>query len=129
MKTLLCFCIIGVFGLVAAPDANVTGNWSGTFKITLPDGQTNKGAALLVLKQSGSDISGTVGPNEGEQHTITKGKIDGDKITLLIEEDGHTIKFDLALAADHITGNADIAHDGQTAKAKIDVTRAKRPMG
>jgi hypothetical protein len=125
MRTLFWLLIVGVFALVAAPDTNLTGNRTGTFKITLPDGQTNEGSAMLVLKQNGSDIAGTVGPNEGEQHTITKGTINGDKIALLIEEDGRTIKFDLALAADHITGTADISHDGQTAKAKIDVTRAK----
>jgi hypothetical protein len=42
-----------------------------------------------------------------------------------VEGDGRVIKFDLVLAADKISGNVDIGMQGQTAKAKIDVTRAK----
>jgi len=37
---------------------------------------------LLILKHTGSEVTGTVGPHDGEQHAITKGKIEGDKITL-----------------------------------------------
>jgi hypothetical protein len=46
--------------------------------------------------------------------------IDGKPI-----HEGRTIKFDLVLAADRITGDVNMVRDGQTAKAKIDVTRAK----
>ena len=79
-----------------------------------------------MLTQNGTEITGAVGPDEGEQHAITKGKIEGDKITLVVEdEEGRTIKFDLVLAADRITGDVNMVRDGQTAKAKINVTRAK----
>jgi len=80
---------------------------------------------VLVLKQSGSDITGTVGPNEDEQFPIQKGKIDGDKITLEADDKGRTMTFNLVLAADRITGEAQMSRDGQTMKAKIDVARAK----
>ena len=123
MKAILCILLLGALALSAAADTNVTGKWTGNFKVIEPEGEA--GTAFLVLKQNGSEISGTVGPDEGEQHTITKGKIEGDKITLLIEEDGRTIKFDLVAAADRITGDVNIAHEGQTRKAKLDVTRAK----
>ncbi len=125
MKTILCMLLLGALALVAAPDANVTGKWTGSFNITNADGQTKEATAYLVLKQSGSDITGTVGPDEGEQHNITKGKIDGDKITLLVEDEGRTITFDLVLTADRIKGDVNMSHDGQTAKAKLDVGRAK----
>ena len=124
MRTLL-FILIGALALVAAPEINVTGKWSGTAKITDSDGQTKDSPALLLLKQNGSEISGTVRPHEGEQHAITKGKIEGDKITILMEDEGRTIKFDLVLASDRLTGDVNIVLDGQTSKAKLDVTRAK----
>src|SRR4030095_1458063 len=97
---LLCILLLGAFALVAAPDTNITGKWSGSFNITDPDGQTKESTAFLVLKQNGSEITGSVGPHEGEQHTITKGKIEGNKITLMVEDEGRTINFDLALAGD-----------------------------
>jgi hypothetical protein len=123
MRTIFCILLLGALTLVAVADTNVTGKWTGSFKIAGPDSET--GTAFLMLKQSGSEISGTVGPDEGEQHAITKGKIEGDKITLLVEDQDHTIKLDLVVAGDRITGDANISHEGQTKQAKIEVTRAK----
>ena len=105
--------------------ADVTGKWSGSFNATNPNGETKESTALLVLKQTGTDITGTVGPSEDEQFAIQKGKIDGDKITLEVDHDGHTMTFNLVLAAGRITGEAQMSRDGQTMKAKIDVGRAK----
>jgi hypothetical protein len=92
--------------------------------MTGPDGD-KEGAALLILKQSGTDITGTVGPSEDEQFTIQKGTIEGNKITLEADHGGHTMKIDLVLADDRITGEARMDADGQTLKVKIDVNRAK----
>jgi hypothetical protein len=125
MKTVLCILLLGAFALANAAETNVTGKWTGSFNISGPEGQTKETSALLVLKQTGTDITGTVGPDEGEQHAITKGKVEGDKISILIDEDGRTIKFDLVAKADRITGNVNISHDGQTLTAKLDVTKTK----
>jgi hypothetical protein len=67
-----------------------------------------------------------LGPNEDEQFVIQKGKIEGDKITLEADHGGHTLKIDLVLAADRITGEAHMStDDGQTMTGKLDVSRAK----
>jgi hypothetical protein len=125
MKTLLCFLVLAALAGVAFADGNVTGKWTGSFNISGPNGETKETPALLLLTQSGTDITGTVGPNEDERITIQKGKIEGDKITLEAEQDGRSIKFALVLAADRITGDASMSGEGQTAKAKLDVTRSK----
>src|SRR5262245_58832581 len=80
VRTVLCVLIACALALAAAPESNVTGKWTGSFKIV--EGQSKDSPALLVLKQTGAEITGTVGPNDEEQHTITKGKIEDDKITL-----------------------------------------------
>jgi hypothetical protein len=125
MRTLLCFLVLAALAGVALADVDVTGKWSGSFNATNPNGETKESTALLVLKQSGTDITGTVGPSEEEQFAIQKGKIDGDKLTLEVDHDGHTMTFNLVLVADRITGEAQMSRDGQTMKAKIDVSRAK----
>jgi len=125
MRTIHGILLAGVLALVAAADTNVTGRWSGSFDITAPDGQTKESTALLVLKQNGSDISGTVGPNEDEQHAITKGKIEGDKILLEAADNGTAITFTLALTGDRIAGDVSVVGEGRTMKAKLDVKRAK----
>ena len=123
MRTLVCFLVAAA--LTVAADVDVTGKWTGNFNLTNPDGETNESTAVLKLKQSGTEITGTVGPNEDEQAAIQKGKIEGNKISMEAEHHGRLIKFDLVVAADRITGDANLSGDGQTAKAKVDVTRAK----
>jgi hypothetical protein len=123
MRIALCILALSAVALVAGADTSVTGKWTGNYKVTEPDGQS--GAAILMLKQTGSDITGTVGPNEGELHAITKGKIEGDKIMLECGDTGLSIKFDLTLVGDRITGDVNVVNEGRNSKAKIDVTRAK----
>jgi hypothetical protein len=125
MRTLLCLFVLAALACAAIADVDVTGKWSGSFNMTGPNGETKDGTALLMLKQSGTDITGSVGPNEDEQFVIQKGKIEGDKITLEADHGGNIMKIDLVLAADRITGEAHMSADGQTLKAKIDVSRAK----
>jgi hypothetical protein len=118
-------CVLVLLGLaLSAAAADVTGTWSGSFNVTRSDGETREGEALLMLKQSGAEITGSVGPNENERHPIAKGKIEGDKITLETGDDP-AIKFDLVLEGGHIKGDATASHDGQTLKAKLDVARVK----
>lgn len=124
MRTLLCVLLLAVVAL-AATDTDITGRWSGSFVITGPNGETKDDTAYLVLKQTGSEITGTVGPNEDQQFPITKGSIEGDKITIEADHEEHTLKFKLILAADHIKGDVNMSGEGESANAKIDVTRLK----
>jgi len=125
MKVFAC-CLLMLGLALAAAAADVTGKWTGSFNITHPDGETKEAEAVLVLVQNGSEITGSVGPNESERYPIAKGKIEGDKITLeSAEGEGPAIKFDLVLDGEHIKGNASASHDGQTMTAKLDLTRVK----
>jgi hypothetical protein len=121
MRLLLCAALLAALGSSAATD--VTGKWTGSFTVISGDGHDE--TALLVLKQTGAVISGTVGPNEDEQHTITKGSIDGDKITLEVVEAETRVKLDLVLTGDRITGDVAVSGEGHSLKGKIDVKRAK----
>jgi hypothetical protein len=125
MRTLLCIFVLAALAGIAVADVNVTGKWSGTFNLTSEDGDNQDGTAVLLLKQNGADISGTIGPSEDEQHAITKGRIEGNKITFETEAEGMTVKLDLSLTGDHLTGSVNAAGDGHSMKGKIDVTRAK----
>jgi hypothetical protein len=125
VKRLVIVWILAVFCVMAAAAADVTGKWTGSFKTTNADGEARDGTALVILKQTGSDITGTVGPNEGEQHAITKGKIEGDKITLESADGPMVIKLDLVLTGDRIAGDVTASGEGRSMKAKIDLGRAK----
>ena len=123
MRTLLCLLI--AVTLAVAADVDVTGKWAGSLNITNSDGGTKEATALLILKQTGSEITGTVGPREDDQTAIQKGKIEGNKITLEAEHNGHTLKLELLVAGDRMTGDASLSGDGGIEKAKVEVTKAK----
>ena len=125
MRTFLCFLVLAALAVTAHADVDVTGKWTGSFTMIGPNGETNEGTALLILKQSGTDIAGTVGPSEDQQFNIQKGKIEGDKITLEADHGGHIMKISLVLADDRIKGEAHLDAEGQVLNAKIEVTRAK----
>jgi hypothetical protein len=122
MKRIVCCLLLSVVSLFA----DVSGKWSGSFDITGPDGETKSDTAFLNLKQEGSKISGTAGPNEEHQMDIKTGKIEGDKIAIeVVLEDGNLLTMDLVLAEDHIKGNAKGDMNGEKMTAKLDVTRVK----
>ena len=127
MKTLLCLLVLTAIAIAATADVNVTGKWSGSFSITGPDGSSKESTALLILKQNGTEITGSVGPNEDEQHPIQKGRIDGDKIALEAQDinNNRVIKFDLLMVEDRIKGEATMSANGESRKAKLDVGRVK----
>jgi len=128
MKIFLCslMVVLAVFAVYAAA-ADVSGKWSGTFTQMRSDGTSEDGAAFMVLKQTGSEITGTGGPDEGEQWPIQKGKIEGNKITGQVQDpNGATFTLSLMLEGDHIKGDVTVTSpEGETMKAKLDMTRVK----
>jgi len=116
--------------LMAAPKTlpktaeDLTGQWSGSFIITM-DGETKDDAAYMVLKQTGTELTGTAGPNADQQWKIEKGKVEGNKVTFEVVADGPTLKFELTLAEGHLKGDAKAEFDGKTLKAAVDVQRKK----
>lgn len=125
MRIFTIVLVLAALAGFAIADTNVSGNWSGSVNITSPTGETKDSTAFLMLKQTGGEITGSVGPSEGEQFPIKKGKIEGDKITLEADHDGHAIKLDLKLDADRMTGDVNMSDANDIAKAKLDVKRVK----
>jgi len=117
MKSILLLALAAC-GLMAA---DATGTWTGTFT---PDGQ-EPGTAHLVLKQDGAALTGTAGPNTGEQHEIRNGKAEDGKITFEVAGESGTMKFVLNQTGDEIKGDVRREHDGQVQTAKLAVTRKK----
>jgi hypothetical protein len=125
MRSISKLLMLAAVCVAVAAGADVSGKWSGTFKATGQDGENHDSSALLLLKQTGSEITGTIGPHEGEQHAISKGTIEGDKITIESADGAVVIKLDLVLTGDRLAGDVTANGEGRTMKGKLDVTRAK----
>lgn len=107
---------------ITALAADVTGKWTGTFT---PQGQDPQ-PATMILKQSGTTLTGSGGPDENEQWPIENGKVEGTRITGSVKSpDGTVYSIDVKLEGDHLKGNITADMGGQTMKGTIDVARAK----
>src|SRR5690348_11234100 len=80
MRRLLSILVVFKLSLCAA---DLTGKWTGTIEIKR-NGEAKAEPALVILKQEGAVLTGSGGPNEGEQHPMRNGKVDGNKVTFEI---------------------------------------------
>jgi hypothetical protein len=71
-----------LLAFVAAPPANVKGKWEGKLTAQREDGSTREDGALMILDQKDATVTGTVGGGENDQHPITSGTVDGNKVTI-----------------------------------------------
>ena len=122
MKTLLCLFAAAVLAVVSAAEPDFSGTWSGVY---LHDGEGSP--VLAVLKQTGSTITGTAGP-ESDPWPIVKGKAEGAKVSIDVRSsaDGTLYKCSLNFAAGHLKGTCDyVQSDNRTGQGQIDFTRSK----
>lgn len=103
--------------MVLASDA--TGTWKGQF--TPSDREA--GPALLILKQDGTALTGTAGPNEEEQRPIQNGKVEEGKLIFELPAGELVMKFHLTLDGDEIKGDITRERDGNIQTAKLHVKR------
>jgi len=124
VKLLSCIFLILALAMTAAA-ADVTGKWSGTFTVTGPDGSAGDSQpAFMILKQSGSTLTGTAGGDEAEQWPIENAKIENNKITGTVNpSDGATYTVSLTVDGDRMTGEVTVSQGGQTMKGKIELKR------
>lgn len=124
MKTLVCamlFLLLLTPSLIASED--LSGTWTGAFNITMSNGESKEDEAYLVLKQAGTELTGTAGPNVDKQWPIQKAKIEGNRVTFEVQSDEPVIKFDLTLAGGRLKGEATAEHQGMSMKAAVDLQR------
>ena len=125
MKLLAALALVLALTLSGSA-ADVTGTWSGSLKVTGPDGQAHDDTIHMVLKQDGTKLTGTAGPSADQQMPIDKGAVDGSKITMEVAAGPAVFKFELALDADHIKGDVTLTGGPETMKGKVDATRAAK---
>ena len=119
--------LVGLLAFVALIHAaDVTGTWSGSMAMTKGD-ETKDDTAYLVLKQTGAEISGTIGPNTEKRLTITKGSAEGNNVYIeAIVEGDNKLVLRLKLDGDKLVG--DLKAEGPTAppiSGKMSLTKEK----
>ena len=121
MKTILLYLFLSIAVVFTATAADISGKWTGSFTPESGEG----GTAYLVLKQSGTTITGSGGPDANEQWPGLEGTISGNKLSFQVKSasDGTIYECELVLDKDHLKGDVMFTPaDGQSAKAKLDLT-------
>jgi hypothetical protein len=85
--------------------ADVTGTWTGP--VAMSNGtETRDDTALLILKQEGGAITGTIGPSEERRINITKGTAEGNTIYIEATMQGENkLVLRLKLDGEKLTGD------------------------
>jgi hypothetical protein len=76
-RVVFVFVLLLLAAGARAQAADVTGKWKGPMEGTGAD-------VVLELKADGSIVTGTMSDSEGKPRPITKGTLDGDKISLTV---------------------------------------------
>jgi hypothetical protein len=115
MKTLLVCLSLCASSL---PAADVTGTWVGTLEY---EGGAAK-SAYLILKQTGSELTGTAGPSEEKQTAIRNGKVDGNEVSFEMQA-SRLMKFTLRLVDGRLQGDVTEESNGGSKTFKLRVER------
>ena len=120
MKRLFPGLVCGlILSAVALAGPNVSGKWTGTF--TRNDGEGGHAQPIyMVLKQDGSKLAGSGGPNENDQHAFEDGKVEGNRLTFDVPTGKGAIHFDLQVKEDELTGR--MSHGGDEGAESAQVT-------
>ena len=119
MKKLICCFVLSAIALFA----DVTGKWSGTAKGTGPDGNSHDMTLNVELKQTGQDVTGTVGTGESSDRYTASGTLDGDVLTLKVLTDELTYVLTLNVKDDKMTGEANAEQGGTKIKIAVNLKR------
>ena len=77
MLRALSISVLFLLAVVSALAAGVTGKWKGPMEGTGAD-------VVLDLKSDGAVVTGTMSDSEGKPRPVTKGSLNGDKISLTV---------------------------------------------
>lgn len=105
--------------------ADATGKWTGTLVVSTPEGEKQDRTAHLILKQEGSVVTGTAGPNADEQHPIEKGRWEDGHLTFEIAGEDSVMKFSLKQDGDEIKGDVAREREGRKETATLAVKRER----
>lgn len=123
----VAFCLMGAESLRAQSPApndsaagRIAGNWRWTF--VMPDGSTSE--PRVKLRVEGGALSGVSMPRSGEDHAITNGVIDGERVSWSVIRilDGRTVTTHYRGRAQGDTLTGEIESDWSGALKRYDWT-------
>ena len=128
VPALVAAILLGMSPVLALQEKtpDLSGTWTGKFSVAGQDEKVE--SAYVILKQTGTELSGSVGPSAERQQAINKGAVvinkDGTAVTFDTGRPGHVIAFELKLADGRLKGTAKDEFYPDN-KITVDLQRAK----
>jgi hypothetical protein len=119
MKTTIAIILLLAVNAMAG---DLSGKWSGEFKV---DGGDHGVPQLFMFKQNGDRLTGSGGPNTGEQYPIENGKVDGNRIMFEITTGEWKFTYDLKTTGDRITGTLELKSVNDRRTATVSLNKVK----
>jgi hypothetical protein len=117
--------LLGLMFLTAVLYAgDVSGKWVGTSEFTNRGGEVRSGPILMTLKQSGAEVTGTVGPTAERQNDIRGGKVSGDKFTFELTDAGGKVVVEMTVGEGSLKGEAKMHREYGVITMKMELKRA-----
>lgn len=121
MKTLILALVLATVSFAG----EFAGRWTGDVEMKSPDGESRTQSALVVFKEDGGKLTGTGGPDESRQMAFEDVKVDGSKMTGVINDGPTTVNLEFTVSGDEMTGQAKIMREGTTMTAIFKMKRQK----
>ena len=119
MKRLLALSLlIATYALAA----DLTGTWSGTFK---PEGGEHDIPQTITLKQQGTALTGSAGPDSGEQYPLENGKVDGNKVNFQVTTGEWKFTYNLTIDNETLKGDLKLESPTDSRSAKVMLKKVK----
>ncbi len=104
--------------------ADPTGKWTGNFKV---NGGDHNVPQLLILQQREQKLTGSGGPNAGEQYPIENGRMDGDRVRFELTTGEWKFAYDLKqVGEDRLEGDLQLESINDSRTAKVSLARLKQ---
>jgi hypothetical protein len=102
--------------------ANVTGRWSGRFRV---EGGDHDVPQLMILKQDGNKLTGSGGPDGTEQYPVENGAVNGDRVQFEITTGEWKFTYDLKADSSKMKGSLELKSVNERRTASVSLTKAR----
>src|SRR5271156_2614321 len=114
---ILVVALLFILGLAVG---DVSGNWHGSFRV---DGGDHDVPQLLTLKEDGTKLTGTGGPDATERYPISNGQVNGDRVTFEITTGDWKFFYDLRNVGQQMNGKLTLKSATDTRGAEVSLKK------
>ena len=111
---------------LTATAEDVSGTWTGTFSVA---GSDHKEPQLVILKQDGTKLTGSAGPDAVEQYQIRNGRVDHN-VVFEVTSGSWKFEYNLRTVGQEMSGDLKlISKEGDTRPAHVVLRRGHDSAG